>query len=137
MTAAKASDAKVSRIPAHAPRPQDRQPRKTPAKKAPAKKTAAATARQAEAADGFVAVDLPCGFTVQIPVGEKMPLDAFLVLNGDEEALSRLKIRPEDAETAGLRLMIGADQWSAFVAQQPTLGDFAELGRQLEALTGN
>ena len=122
--------AKGSRIPANAPKPQDRKPRKAPAKKAPAK------LRQAEAVDGFVAIE-QCGVTLQIPVGEKMPLDAFLVLNGDEEALSRLGIRPEDSETAGLRLMLGPEQWLAFVAQRPTLGDFANLGKQLEELTGN
>ena len=116
--AAKAVGARVSRIPANAPRPQDRRPRKTPAQK-----KAAARAREAEAVDGFVTVE-QCGIALNIPIGEKVPLAAYMAFEDGDE----LK---------GTELLLGEKQWAEFLAAGPTIGDFAAIGKQLEELTGN
>lgn len=113
MTAAK----KVSRIPANAPRPQDRKPKKTPAQKAAIK------ALQAEAEDGYVTVE-QCGITLHIPVGGKIPLAAVIAFEQDDNL-------------RGTELLLGEEQWAAFLAAKPTLDDFVAIGKQLEEITGN
>ncbi|MGA5542700.1 adenylosuccinate synthase [Mycobacterium sp. NPDC051198] len=100
-----------SRIPAGAPKPQDHQPKKS------------TTARQAEAEDGFVTVET-CGMTLTIPVGGKVPLAAAIAFQKGDEL-------------GGTELLLGADQWAAFLEKNPTVDDFAEVGKQLEELTGN
>jgi hypothetical protein len=112
--------ANVSRIPGAAPEPQDHKPKKTPAQK---KAAAAATARKAEAEDGYLTVK-QCGVTLRIPIGGKVPLAAYVAFKNDDE----LK---------GTELLLGKEQWAAFLEKNPTLDDFAEIGKQLEELTGN
>lgn len=109
--------AKVSRIPANAPKPQDRKPRTAPAQKAAAK------ALEAEAVDGYVTVE-QCGVTLRIPIAGKVPLAAYIAFDKGDEL-------------GGTELLLGPEQWKAFLEKDPTLDDFAEVGKQLEALTGN
>jgi hypothetical protein len=106
-----------SRIPANAPKPQDRKSRQTPAQKAAAK------ARQAEATTGFVTVEV-LGMTLRVPIGDNVPLAALIAFEKEDEL-------------GGTELMIGPEQWKAFLEKNPTIGDFNEVGRQLEELTGN
>ncbi|WP_292980972.1 adenylosuccinate synthase [Mycobacterium sp.] len=114
MTAAKSN---VSRIPANAPKPQDRNPKKTPAQKAAVK------ALQAEAEDGYVTVE-QCGVVLRIPVAGKIPLAAVIEFE-------------QDNNLRGTELLLGEEQWKAFLAANPTLDDFEAMGKQLEELTGN
>lgn len=104
----------VSRIPANAPKPQDRKPRKTPAQKA----------AQAEAeGEGYITVE-QCGVTLRVPVLGKVPLTAVVAA----EQGDNLK---------ATELLLGTEQWSAYLAANPTLDDFNDLSKQLEELTGN
>ncbi|MDP7706800.1 adenylosuccinate synthase [Mycobacterium sp. TY815] len=114
MTAAKSD---VSRIPANARKPQDRKPKKTPAEKAAVKQL------QAEAEDGYVTVE-QCGVQLRIPVAGKIPLAAVIAFEQDENL-------------RGTELLLGKEQWSAFLAANPTLDDFIAIGEKLEAITGN
>jgi len=113
----------MAEIPDTAPKPQDHQKKKS------------AAARKAEA-DGFVIIE-QCGVELKIPVGDKLPLDAFLVLSGDVETLQELGIKDEDKEIAGTRMVLGAEQWAAFRKASPTLADFNEIGVKLQEATGN
>ncbi|QFG10033.1 tail assembly chaperone [Mycobacterium phage IdentityCrisis] len=98
------------RVPATAPKPQDHKAKKS------------AEARQAEA-DGFVTIE-QCGVTLQIPVGGKVPLKAYMAFkNGDE--------------IAGTELLLGPEQWASFLEKDPTVDDFAAIGEKLEELVGN
>lgn len=108
----------MSRIPPNAPEPQDHKPKKTPAQK-----KAAAAARQAEAEDGFLTVE-QCGVTLRIPIGGKVPLAAYIAFN-------------EGKELEGTKLLLGPDQWAAFLEKNPTIDDFGAIGKQLEESTGN
>ena len=117
-------------VPASAPKPQDHQ----------AKKPAAA--RKAEA-NGFAIVE-QCGVNLSIPVGDAMPLDALLLLQGDAETLRDYGIDGDakdakDAKTnlVVTKLLLGPEQWAEFRAQRPTLADFNAIGEKLEALLGN
>lgn len=97
----------------------------TPRKRTPAKKSAATStaAREAEASDGFVIIE-QCGLKLKLPILGKVPLDAYIALkNGDE-----LK---------GTELLMGPDQWAAFLEKKPTVGDFAAIGDKLQELAGN
>lgn len=97
-------------IPADAPKPKDR----------PKKKSA--DARQAEA-DGFIDIE-QCGVSLRIPLGRKVPLKAYFAFkDGDEET--------------GTRLLLGEEQWEAFIAADPTVGDFEEIGQKLTEVLGN
>lgn len=99
------------RVPASAPKPQDRKP-----------KTSVA-ARQAEA-DGYAIVK-QCGMTLKIPVHEDlMPLKAYMAFKAGDEI-------------GGTELLLGAEQWTAFLAKNPTIGDFAAIGAKLQELAGN
>jgi len=106
-----------SRIPANAPKPQDRKPKKTPAQKAAAK------ALQAEAKDGYVSIE-SLGLTLQIPIGEDVPFDAYIAFEQGDEA-------------RGTRLLLGEEQWTAFLEKKPLVRDFNDIARQLLELTGN
>lgn len=110
--------ANVSRIPSAAPEPQDHKPKKTPAQK-----KAAATARKAEAEDGYLTVE-QCGVTLRIPIGGKVPLAAYIEFD-------------KGNELAGTELLLGPEQWAAFLKANPTIDDFAAVGKQLEELAGN
>lgn len=107
----------VSRIPVNAPTPQDRKPKKTPAQKAATK------ARRAEAADGYVTVEV-LGLTLRIPIGDEVPLEAYIAFERGDEI-------------GGTELILGEEQWKAFLAKKPKIGDFNEVGRQLQEMTGN
>lgn len=111
MTAPRKKAAPRKRIPASAPRPQDH------------KQKMSTAARKAEAEDGFVIVE-SCGMELKVPVGGKVPLAAAIAFeNGDE--------------VKGTELLLGADQWAAYLEKNPTVDDFVEVGKQLEELAGN
>lgn len=112
--------AAASRIPANAPQPQDRRKAKTAAQK-----KAEAAVRAAEAGDGYIDVET-CGGTVKlrVPVGGKVPLTAYMAFEKGDEL-------------GGTELLLGPEQWKRFMAANPTIDDFAEIGSQLEALAGN
>jgi hypothetical protein len=79
-------------------------------------------ARKAEA-DGFVVIE-QCGIELTIPLGRNVPLDAY-------EAFS------EGNDMLGTKLLVGEEQWAAFRAAKPTVGDFADIGQKLTDLLGN
>lgn len=97
-------------VPATAPTPQDHKPKKS------------AEARKAEA-DGFVTIK-QCGVTLKIPIAGKVPLAAYAAFKKDDELL-------------GTELLLGEKQWAAFMAKNPTVDDFAEIGEKLTDLMGN
>lgn len=97
-------------IPEGAPKPQDH------------KKKRSAEARKAEA-DGFIDVE-QCGVALRIPLGENVPLEAYMAFKNDDEL-------------RGTELLLGAEQWQAFLAAKPTVGDFAAIGQKLTDALGN
>ncbi|MBI3226631.1 MAG: adenylosuccinate synthase [Mycolicibacterium cosmeticum] len=97
-------------IPESAPKPQDHQKKKS------------AAARKAEA-EGFVTIE-QCGVSLKIPIGGKIPLAAYLAFEAEDEL-------------GGTKLLLGDEQWQAFLAANPTLDDFAEVGEKLQAAAGN
>lgn len=97
-------------IPDDATKPQDH------------KKKKSANARQAEA-DGYIDIE-QCGVELRVPLGVKVPLAAYM------------KFKDGD-EMAGTELLLGEEQWAAFMAANPTVGDFAEIGEKLAAVLGN
>lgn len=107
----------VSRLPDNAPEPQDHKPKRTPEQKAAAK------ALQAEAEDGYITVE-QCGMTLRIPIAGKVPLAAY-------EAFD------EGKELKGTKLLFGEEQWAEFLTKNPTLDDFAEVGKKMGDLAGN
>lgn len=113
-----AAAASASRIPANAPKPQDRKPKTTAAQK-----KAQAAVRAAEADDGYLNV-VSCGVPLRIPVGGKVPLTAYMEFE-------------KGNELKGTEILLGPKQWEAFIKANPTIDDFAEIGKQLEALAGN
>lgn len=100
----------MSAVPDDASKPQDH------------KKKKSAVARQAEV-DGFIEIE-QCGLTLRIPVGKKVPLTAYMAFKDDDDM-------------RGAELLIGAEQWAAFLEKNPTVGDFAEIGEKLEEALGN
>jgi hypothetical protein len=100
----------VASSPTGAAQPQDR------------KKKKSADARKAEA-DGFIDIE-QCGIALRIPLGENVPLAAYMAFKDDDEM-------------RGTELLLGAEQWSAFLAANPTVGDFAEIGKKLTDVLGN
>ncbi len=102
----------MSNIPENAPEPQDRK-----------KKKAAAAAREAEATGKTVTVE-QCGVTLTIPVGDNIPLEAVMAFTAGDDF-------------GGTRALLGEEQWSAFIATRPTLGDYNELGDKLKEAAGN
>jgi len=96
-------------IPDHAPVPQDHKSAKSE------------QARQAEA-DGFLLIE-QCGVQLKVPVAGKVPLKAFAAFKKGDELL-------------GTELLLGAEQWEEFMACEPTVADFAEIGEKLVAVMG-
>jgi hypothetical protein len=90
-------------------------PKSRPKKKSP-------DARKAEA-DGFIDIE-QCGVALRIPLGEKVPLAAYMAFRADDEM-------------RGTELLLGAEQWQAFMDANPTVGDFAEIGQKLTEVLGN
>lgn len=103
----------MSAIPENAPKPQDRKPKK-------AKKST--EARQAEA-DGYIDIE-QCGVPLRIPIAGKVPLKAYMAFKNNDEI-------------GGTEELLGPEQWSAFMAKNPTVDDFAEIGKKLTDLLGN
>lgn len=97
-------------VPANAPAPQDH------------KKKKSAAARQAEA-DGFIDIE-QCGVSLRIPIAGKVPLKAYMAFRNEDEI-------------AGTEALLGEEQWAAFMAANPTVDDFAEIGQKLNELLGN
>lgn len=97
-------------VPDDAPKAQDRKTKKT------------VDARQAEA-DGYIDIK-QCGVSLRIPLGKKVPLEAYMAFRAGDELL-------------GTELLLGAEQWAAFMAAGPTVGDFAEIGEKLTEVLGN
>lgn len=79
-------------------------------------------ARKAEA-DGYLDIE-QCGVSLRIPLGENVPLAAYMAFRDGDEM-------------RGTELLLGAEQWAAFMAADPTVGDFAEIGRKLSDVLGN
>lgn len=100
-----------------------------------AQKKAAAAVRQAEANDGYVTV-VQCGIDLRLPVGDKVPFDATLRFMGLNDDLTPLG-ENENADLLGTMLWLGPEQWKAFLAKKPSVGDFNAIGDQLRALSGN
>jgi hypothetical protein len=90
---------------------------------APKKKKASVAAREAEADDGYATVE-QCGVTLRIPMAGKVPLKAYMAFS-------------EGENLKGTELLLGPEQWSAFLEKNPTLDDFEAIGDQLQALQGN
>jgi len=97
-------------VPDGAPKPKDH----------PKKKSA--NARKAEA-DGFLDIEQN-GITLRVPLGRSVPLDAY-------EAFT------EGKEMLGTKLLLGEEQWNAFKATNPTVGDFEQIGLKLNEALGN
>lgn len=97
-------------VPDGAPKPKDH----------PKKKSA--DARKAET-DGFIDIE-QCGVALRIPLGEKVPLAAYMAFKADDEM-------------RGTELLLGEEQWKAFMDANPTVGDFAEIGQKLTEVLGN
>lgn len=95
----------------HIPEPQDRKPKKKDA------------AREAEAEDGYVTVE-QCGLQLKIPVRGKVPLAAYIAFT-------------EGNNIAGTKLLLGSEQWDAFLEKNPTIDDFEAIGDQLQEISGN
>lgn len=87
------------------------------------KKKASVAAREAEAGDGYVTVT-QCGVELKIPVAGKIPLKAFIAFSGGDNI-------------EGTKLLLGPEQWNAFLEKDPTLDDFEAIGNQLQESAGN
>jgi hypothetical protein len=87
------------------------------------KKKASVAAREAEADDGFVTVE-QCGVKLRFPVAGKIPLKAFIAFS-------------EGDNLEGTKLLLGPEQWNAFLEKDPTLDDFEAIGDQLQESAGN
>ena len=85
-------------------------------------KKKSADARKAEA-DGFIDIE-QCGVTLRVPLGLKVPLDAYEAFHDGNEML-------------GTKLLLGEEQWAALKAANATVGDFAEIGEKLTEALGN
>lgn len=105
--------AQPRKMPANAPKPQDHK----------AKKSAAARKAEAAAADGYVTVE-QCGVKLKIPIGGNTPLAAAMKF-------------AEGDDFAGTRLLLGEKQWEAFLAQNPTVDDYNEIGTKIQEAVGN
>ena len=79
-------------------------------------------ARQAEA-EGFIDIE-QCGVPLRVPLGRQVPLAAYMAFKDGDEM-------------RGTELLLGAEQWEAFMAANPTVGDFAEIGKKLTEVLGN
>lgn len=108
-------------IPADAPKPQDRK----------AKKSAAA--RKAEA-EGSATIE-QCGVTLRFPT-KNLPMKAVLRYQGLNDDLTPIEPK-QMIPTMGLRELLGAEQWSAFLAKNPTIEDFEQASDKIGEVLGN
>lgn len=95
-------------------------PENPPKPKDPPKKKV--DARQAEA-DGFIIIE-QCGIELTVPLGRKVPLKAYAAFKEGHDLL-------------GTEILVGEEQWAAFMATDPTVGDFEEIGKKLTDALGN
>lgn len=102
---------------------------------APKRKKASVAARAAEAENGYVTVE-QCGIALKIPTGTKMPFKATLRFMGLNDDLTPLGDN-ENGNLLGTRLLLGEEQWKAFLAKKPSMGDFNAIGDKLQGLSGN
>ena len=111
-------------IPENAPQPQDHKPKKS------------AAARKAEV-DGFVLIEQR-GVKLKIPIGQKLPMKAFLRFRGLNDDLTEIEDGAEKtkAELMGTRELLGPEQWAAFLSAGPTMDDFSAIAEKLNAATG-
>lgn len=100
----------MTEIPEGAPAPKDHLKKKS------------AAARQAEA-DGYIDIE-QCGVPLRIPIAGKVPLKAYMAFRRDDEI-------------GGTEALLGPEQWAAFMAAEPTVDDFAEIGQKLTDTLGN
>lgn len=111
------------RVPASAPKPQDRTPKKS------------AAARKAEA-DGFVVIEA-CGLKLRIEL-DNIPIKALLRFEGLNDDLTEIpKEEKPKADLQGTMELLGAEQWAALLARNPGTRDFAEIGEKFQSLVGN
>lgn len=104
-------------IPANAPKPQDRKPKKS------------AAARKAEA-EGVALIE-HLGLTLRIDL-DNLPIKALLRLQGLKDDLTEFgeDERPL-AALQGSKELLGSDQWEALLAKNPGVRDFAEISEKL------
>ncbi|SIH58732.1 hypothetical protein [Mycobacteroides abscessus] len=112
------------RVPANAPKPQDHKPKTS------------AQARKAEA-EGVVVIEHN-GLALRIDLNNP-PIKALLRLQGLKDDLTEFS---EDerplANLQGSMELLGPEQWSALLAKNPGVRDFAEIsGKLSEALAGS
>lgn len=101
----------MSRIPAHAPKPQDRKPKKR--KKAV----------HAEAVDGYLSITV-AGVDLRIPIKGKMPVKAAIKFSRGDEF-------------GGSEELMGTEQWERFLDADPTVDDYNVLSEAIKEATGN
>ena len=106
-------EAVVSRIPAHAPKPQDHKPKKKERKKAV----------HAEAVDGFLSLTI-AGVDLKVPIKGKMPVKAAIKFSRGDEF-------------GGSEELLGTEQWERFLDADPTVDDYNELSEAIKEATGN
>lgn len=114
---------------AHLPAPEPDPPKSKP------KKKASVAARQAEAEGGYVTVE-QCGVELKIPIGKTVPFKATLRFMGLHDDLTPLG-DDENGNLLGTRILLGPEQWAAFLEKNPTTDDFNAIGDQLQELSGN
>ncbi|WP_231706519.1 MULTISPECIES: adenylosuccinate synthase [Tsukamurella] len=100
-----------SKIPAHAPQPQDHKKKKSDA------------AREAEANGGFVDIEYK-GLELRVPVRGKVPLKALMAFKRGDEF-------------EGTRILFGDEQWEAFLETDPLAEDFNAIGTLIREAAGN
>lgn len=90
------------------------------------KASPSASARRAEADDGYVTVK-KCGVTLKVGVGKNLPaavIDAYM--EGGQFASWK-----------ALKAMLGEDQWRRLVDAGATQGELSELDKEISELSGN
>lgn len=90
------------------------------------KSSPSASAREAEAEDGFVTLE-QCGVTLRIGVGENLPgavIDAYM----DGGSFANWK---------ALKAMLGDEQWRRLIEAGATQGQLQELDKKIGELAGN
>ncbi|WP_406305776.1 hypothetical protein OHA61_30705 [Streptomyces sp. NBC_00885] len=90
--------------------------KKTAAKKSPSKKVAAA---KAEATKAFATFEHR-GLTFKLPHPKNFPLEVLMT----------------DDELVATQLILGEDQWAAYLATHPDIEDFGEFARKMSEAQG-
>jgi hypothetical protein len=101
----------------------------------PKRKKGSVAAREAEAGDEYVTVT-QCGVELKVPTGSKVPFKATLRFMGLNDDLTPLK-ENENGNLLGTALLLGPEQWAAFLEKNPSIDDFEAIGDQLQEMSGN